>query len=52
MERACALLLEQPLLPIAEVGRRVGYGRASSFAEAFGRSMGCSPRLWRSRAVE
>lgn len=51
MDRACAWLLEQPLLPIAEVGRRVGYKRSSSFVEAFGRVMGCSPQVWRLQAL-
>ena len=34
-------------LPIAEVGREVGYSKAGAFTEAFRRHKGCSPQRFR-----
>lgn len=48
MERAAALL-EGDVLSVAEVGRAVGYKRASSFIVAFERRYGCSPGAWKAR---
>lgn len=45
MERA-ALLLDSPLMSVANVARAVGYPRASSFTVAFERAYGCPPSAW------
>lgn len=46
MELACALLSDAGL-PIARVAQLAGYRHQSSFAEAFKRETGLSPREWR-----
>lgn len=48
MEEARELLTTTEL-PIAEVGRRVGYACAGSFTEAFEAATGMSPSAWRAR---
>jgi AraC-like DNA-binding protein len=40
-------LLARTVLPVAEVGRRVGYPDPGYFARAFGRAHGTSPARWR-----
>lgn len=42
-------LLACTTLPVAEVGRRVGYERAGSFTDAFEREHGVAPSAWRAR---
>jgi transcriptional regulator GlxA family with amidase domain len=52
MQHAAALLQETDL-PVAEVGRRVGYSQASHFAKAFRRHHGVPPsRLRRAATAE
>jgi AraC-like DNA-binding protein len=40
-------LLATTALPVAEVGRRVGYPDPGYFARVFGRANGTSPARWR-----
>lgn len=47
-ERATRMLEEQRI-PIKEVSARLGYNHPGSFASAFSRRFGLSPREWRSR---
>lgn len=49
IELSCALL-EGTDLSVAQVAEAVGYRHQSSFADAFHRAMGASPREWRIRA--
>lgn len=48
MNRASDLLAGTDM-PLAEIGRAVGYPRPSSFTTAFTREQGCSPAAWRKR---
>ena len=45
--REAERLLTETALPIAEVGREVGYSKAGAFTEAFHRHKGCSPQRFR-----
>lgn len=45
---ACRLLAETEV-PIAEVGRKIGYEDASNFGRAFRSWTGRAPRAWRER---
>ena len=45
--REAERLLTETALPIAEVGREVGYSKAGAFTEAFRRHKGCSPQRFR-----
>jgi AraC-like DNA-binding protein len=45
------LLVAEPDLPIAEIGRRIGLDHPSHFARLFQRSYGASPREFRVRAA-
>ncbi len=48
MQRAGEALLREPL-PVAEIGRMVGYADPGYFARVFRRIHGCSPQAWRDR---
>ncbi|UUW90586.1 helix-turn-helix domain-containing protein [Pimelobacter simplex] len=41
------VLLDQPRLPVGEVGLQVGFLSANSFIRAFGREVGVTPLQWR-----
>ena len=47
MRAAAQLLREQPSIPVADVGRLVGYQHRSHFAKAFHRRYGVSPARFR-----
>lgn len=47
MAVAAQLLIEQPAIPVAAVGRLVGYRHASHFARAFRGRYGLSPARYR-----
>ncbi len=47
--QVAAGLLSDGGLPVAEVGRRVGYGSEAGFSRSFKRLMGVSPAIWRAR---
>lgn len=49
MAAARQLLIEQPHIPVADVARLVGYGRATHFARTFRRHHGITPALFRQR---
>lgn len=49
MSAAAQLLVEQPSIPVADVARLVGYGRATHFARAFRRRFGLTPAVFRDR---
>lgn len=50
MRTAAKLLIEQPAIPVASVGRLVGYRSASHFALAFRRRYSLSPAQFRALA--
>ena len=50
MQLAAGALAESSL-PVAEVGRRVGYASEAAFSRSFKRIAGVSPDLWRKRAA-
>lgn len=45
--REAERLLAETTLPVAEIGRKVGYSKAGAFTEAFRRHKGCSPQQFR-----
>lgn len=47
MEKAAELLLESPEMPIQKVSDLCGFSEKSSFAHAFRRVYGCSPKQYR-----
>jgi AraC-like DNA-binding protein len=47
-ERAAALLVLQPALPIAQIAYTCGFADQSHFARTFKQELGCTPREWRS----
>ena len=47
MEKAAELLLESPEMPIQKVSDQCGFSEKSSFAHAFRRVYGCSPKQYR-----
>lgn len=51
MRTAARLLIEQRAIPVADVGRLVGYRSASHFALTFRRRYGLSPAQFRERAL-
>jgi two-component system, response regulator YesN len=49
MTVAAQLLVDQPAIPIADIGRLVGYSRATHFSRAFRRYHGMTPTVFRQR---
>lgn len=47
MEKAANLLTENPEMPIQKVSDQCGFSEKSSFAHAFRRVYGCSPKQYR-----
>lgn len=47
MRMAAQLLVEQPAIPVADVGRLVGYRHGSHFSKAFQRRYGIAPARFR-----
>ena len=47
LEDAKRMLVENPGLPPAEIGRRAGFSNRSNFARQFQASMGLTPAQWR-----
>ncbi len=52
MRAAAELLSEHPSIPIADVGRLVGYPQGPNFARAFRRCHGLSPSAFRAKQLE
>lgn len=50
MQAAAELLVSQPAIATADVGRLVGYGEGPHFARAFRRGFGVSPARFRAQA--
>ncbi len=50
--RLAAAMLRHSDVPVAEVGRRSGYGNATHFSRAFRAALGCSPSEYRRREME
>jgi two-component system response regulator YesN len=51
MQAAAELLIEQPSIAVGDVGRIVGYRRASHFSAAFAARYGLSPSAFRRAAI-
>lgn len=47
IDEACRLLLEEPGMPVPEVGKRCGFSQAAWFRRAFHRQMGVAPIAYR-----
>lgn len=52
MEKAAELLLESPEMPIQKVSDQCGFSEKSSFAHAFRRVYGCSPKQYREQLAK
>jgi AraC-like DNA-binding protein len=51
-EKATAMLVLRPPLPIAQIAYGCGFSDQSHFARTFKQELGCSPREWRSQHAE